>query len=135
MRPVATLPCLKEGSWEMLTGYFREIPRLPIHRRADGRAVRYLRNAPRTSDADPNQAFDVDAIVFPAFGSDAKADLRPLSNAEALNRLFPHFYALKQRLRDTDIDRIIAWIEKIRCFGLSSRSLRRSVELVHRLWA
>jgi hypothetical protein len=134
MRPVATLPCLKEGSWGLLAEYFREIPRLPVHRRADGRAVRYLRSAPRTSDVDPNRTFNIDAIVFPAYAADAKAELRTLSSAEALNRLFPHFYALKQHLRNTDIDRIIAWIGKIRCFGLSSSSLPRSVELVHGLW-
>jgi hypothetical protein len=135
MRPVPTLPCLKEGAWGLLAGFFPQIAHLPVHRRPDGRAVRYLRTTPRATDVDPRRAFDVDAIIFPTHAAGAVAELRPLASADALNLLFPHFYAVTPRMRDSDVDRLIAWIDDVRCYRLASPSLGRSVELVRGLWA
>jgi hypothetical protein len=65
VQPAAVSIGLKEGAWEVLAPYAPCSHALPIHLRADGRAIRYLPPLREALPAGHHQRYGVRAIVFP----------------------------------------------------------------------
>jgi hypothetical protein len=126
VRGIPTCIGLKTGSWKVLGRAFPEIERLPVHLRADGQEVRYLR-PPASALASSQEPFRVRAIVFPSYARGADAHLKPIGAAEALTRLTQAGYDLPGRLDDEVVDRLVVWISAIPCFELGYGSLTEAI--------
>jgi hypothetical protein len=133
IRPVPAPPCLKAGAWELLRKYYPDIGRLPTHRRADGRALRYLEGVPRPAEWNGHSRNCVLTLVFVTYDPTGATQVRPLTCTEALARLFGHLYVLPDRLEPSDVDALLAWVKTARCLSLSSASLEYSINAVREL--
>jgi hypothetical protein len=76
-------PTVKSGAWEMVNKIYPELNDAIIHRRPDGKRVRYLKPA-RIAQ---NGSYPVGWIIFIKRNSDGPANLKPLSRVDALSRL------------------------------------------------
>jgi hypothetical protein len=76
-------PTVKSGAWEKVNKIYPELNDALIHRRPDGKRVRYLKPA-RTVK---NGRCPVGWIIFIKRNSDGPANLKPLSRVDALGRL------------------------------------------------
>jgi hypothetical protein len=105
----------KSGSWQVLRKYYRDIDALPIYRRADGRAVRYL--LPQGAQA---TAFDpgglVRAVVFPRYTPGQAANLSDISAGDALCRLTEAGYDVEGGLDRQSVGALIEWIGRHPCY-------------------
>ncbi len=114
--------CLKEGSWLPLAGHVPDLAWLPIHTRLDRKTVRYL---PLTEEA--AEGVVVTDIVFPQFVPGVPSSLRVPGRAEALTRLIESCVPLAEPLGPSLLERLIGWIEGIRCVTLRHGDLEIAV--------
>lgn len=121
IQPVPVSLSIKTGSWALLRKAFPSLETLPIHRQADGTQVRYLPPS-RGRPTDPRE-FKLRAIVFPRYGSQDRTGLRAMGPAEALYRLAEAGYAVPGSLDGAIVSQLIAWLNRIPCFGLGVRDL------------
>jgi hypothetical protein len=76
-------PTVKSGAWEMVNKIYPELNDAIIHRRPDGKRVRYL----KPERIVKNGRCPVGWIVFIKRNSDGPANLKPLGRVDALGRL------------------------------------------------
>lgn len=128
--PVPLAICVKSTGWNVLERYFPVLPTLPVHRRDDGKIVRYI-PPPATALAQP--PLPVRHIVFPRHSQDETTELKPISRSEALARLMDQCLALRQHFDAGNIAELVGWIGKIRCYSLTFSSLDDAADLVIRM--
>ena len=132
-RVVRCLPaglCIKRGACTVLQRHYPQLPSLREWRRPDGKLVRYLTPERDVPWAPGDAAVAVHWIVFPHYGPDRPTALRPLARHEALPRLLRGTYFVSGTLDKHNLERFIAWIERIDCFDLPLSSLDEAAELI-----
>jgi hypothetical protein len=125
--PVPIAICVKSTGWDLMARYYPEISTLPIHRRGDGKVVRYI---PPPAGAAQQPPAPVSHIIFPRYDKDAPTELKPIARSEALRRLMGECQALRQRLDRENVANLIRWIAGIDCYALTFSSLDEAAELV-----
>jgi len=126
--PVPLAVCVKSTGWELMSRYFSELPTLPIHRRNDGKRVRYV--PPRAVQKEPAQ---VSHIFFPLYCKDSPTRLVAVSRSDALARLMDQCLALRLRLDRDNVKKLVDWIAGIDCYALTFSSLDDAVACVRRI--
>jgi len=127
--PVPLAICVKSTGWNVLERYFPNLPSLPVHRRDDGKIVRYI---PPPAAALSQPPVPVSHIIFPRHSKDESTELTPISRSEALAKLMDQCLALRQRLDYGNIAELVRWIHKIKCYSLTFSSLDEAADLVIR---
>ncbi|HET7085338.1 MAG TPA: hypothetical protein VFI23_11245 [Rhizomicrobium sp.] len=127
--PVPLAICIKSTGWDLMSRYYPELETLPIHRRDDGKLVRYV--PPRAANVQkaPGQ---VRHIFFPRYTKDEATQLTPLSRSGALARLMDQCIAFRLRLDPASVKELVRWIAGIDCYALNFSSLDEAVALVDR---
>ncbi|SMF79509.1 Hpr(Ser) kinase/phosphatase [Tistlia consotensis] len=123
-RPLPFALCLKPGAWRLLADRFPGLAALPVHRRPDGKRVRFL---PPPAPPGPRAGLPVGWIVFPRRVEVGEAALLPLSRAEALARLLGESYSLGDGLDARKVERLVGWIAAVPCFELRLAGLDDAV--------
>ena len=127
--PVPLAVCVKSTGWDVMAHYYPEIPTLPIHRRNDGKVVRYV---PPPAAAVQKSSGLVSHIFFPQYAKDETTRLEPLARSDALGRLMEQCLALRQRLDGDNVRELVRWIAAIDCYTLRFSSLDDAVALVEK---
>ena len=105
-----------------------EIPTLPIHRRNDGKVVRYVPPNPAAIQSEPAL---ISHIVFPRYVAGEPTRLEPLSRSAAFTRLMDQCVALSRRLDHDNVSDMMSWIAKIDCYALTFSSLDEAVAAIN----
>ncbi len=134
VRPAPVSIGLKEGSWEVLAPYDPRIPDLPIHRRADGRTIRYLPPRRQPPGEGLHGSYRVRALIFPAYQTGRETALTPLDPGEALCRLTRAGYDTTETLDAERVAWLVDWIRERDCFELGYSSLPEAVDRVRGLF-
>jgi hypothetical protein len=124
--PVPLAICVKDTGWDLVAPHYPEFARYPVHNREDGKCVRYI-------PPPANQALrpaPVSHIVFPRYQKDSPNELVPIARPEALGRLMEECVALRRRLDQEDVEKLVAWIAGIHCFTLTFSSIDDAVRLI-----
>lgn len=124
VRPVPLATCVKSTAWDLMSRYYPELPTLPIHRRDDGKVVRYVRPHPDRIQKAPAL---VSHIFFPRYVAEQTTQLVPLARSDALARLMDQCLALRLRLDQGSVAELIRWIAGIDCYALTFSSLDEAV--------
>lgn len=132
VRPVACGICTKSGAWEALEIRFPRLRRRMIESRPDGQSVRYIL-PPEYPVTNIDARVPVGSIVFPRYRPDEPTAMNPIGQGTALRRLMDCFVALRGRLDDADVHRLVAWISNIPCYDLQVSSLNEAVWLLGHL--
>jgi hypothetical protein len=117
--PVPYALGIKAGSWPLLMELHPTLMQTAVHRREDGKTIRYL-NPPRRSYTQP---WPVRWIVFPGRTASATSDIRPLTQLEGLQRVFEHCCAIPHNLAMADVQNLIDWSRDIRFFDMAVADL------------
>jgi coenzyme PQQ synthesis protein D (PqqD) len=135
VRPMPFRICLKSGSWPLLQQRIAGLMQEPIHRRLDGKQVRYCLPPNHLTTA-PSSSIPaaVSGIVFPHRGESGRtAFLVPLSPADAAIRLIGEFCPLGGDLSPGKIDRFLRWLAAIPCLELRFSSLDEGSKVIEEL--
>lgn len=124
VRPVPLATCVKSTAWDLMSRYYPELPTLPIHRRDDGKVVRYVPPNPARTQKTPAL---VSHIFFPRYVEGMATQLRPLARSDALAQLMDQCLALRLRLNQGSVEELIRWIAGIDCYALTFSSLDEAV--------
>lgn len=95
-------PTVKSGAWEIIERIHPELSDLPIHRRLDGKRVRYLKPSRVARD----NSYPVGWIVFIRRNSRAEVNLKPLGRIDALGRLLKGSFSPSEKLTQAAFDAI-----------------------------
>ncbi len=128
IRPIPTALCLKPGSVPPLLPLAPDLARVPAHRRADGRLVRFLpvaRTAPAGGDPVP-----MCGILFPRFIPGAAPVLEPLARRDAAARLLSLFFCRDGTIAPGDLDRVIALAGAAPAFGFQHGGIADALPLL-----
>jgi hypothetical protein len=128
VRPVPFGICLKDGAWDLLSTRIPGLATLPVHRRLDGKRVKYL-----LSESASDARHPACAVIFPSRREDGPAKLIRLSPAATLARLAPEFCPLGGELDDERVDRLIGWIRGMTCFEMRYSTLDDGIKTVGEL--
>jgi len=127
--PVPLAVCVKSTGWELMSRYFPELPTLSIHRRNDGKRVRYVPPRAGATQKEPARASH---IFFPLYSKDEPTSLTHVPRSDALARLMDQCIALRLHLDQGSVKRLVDWIAGIDCYALTFSSLDEAVDLVQR---
>ena len=130
VRSIPTGLCIKRGAYAVLQPHYPRLPSLPEWRRPDDRRARYLMPGDDLHWARPDAAVAVRWIVFPRYHPDRGTALLPLPRHEALARLLRGVCFLSGSLDERNLEKLIAWIERIDCFELPLSSLDAATALL-----
>ena len=119
--------CVKDTAWDLMSRYYPELPTLAIHRRDDGKVVRYV---PPSAAAVYRGTARVSHIFFPRYSKGEPTRLKPLARSEGLAMLMDQCLALRQRLDHGNVRELVRWIGAIDCYSLPFSSLDEAVALV-----
>lgn len=125
--PVPLAICVKDTGWDLMTRYHPNLALRPIHRRADGKVVRYVAPPPSAATQPPRP---VRHIVFPRYMPNVPTVFSPVARAEALGRLMDECIALRQRLDLPGVMALIDWIAGIECHQLVFSSMDEAVACI-----
>jgi len=123
VRPLPFPICVKSGAWDVVAQRFATLRRQPIHRRPDGKRVRYLYGGGASGNGPIGPRYDVTAIVFPTWTKGAATALVTLPRPQALRTLLAGFCPLGDGLAATDIARLVTWIARLDCYELRFSAL------------
>jgi hypothetical protein len=127
VRPMPLAFCAKRTGWEVMARYFPDILRAPMHRRLDGKDVRYVAPPANLVQHTPQR---VSHIIFPHYEADEETRLVPVSRADALRRLMDECLALRTRLKVEDVRKLMDALSRIDCYALTFSSLDEAVHLI-----
>ena len=130
VRSLPTGLCIKRGAYPVLEPDYPQLPSLPEWRRPDGKQARYLMPGHDLPWAAPDATAAVHWIVFPRYDPDRGTALLPMPKHEALARLLRGVCFLSGALDKQNLDKLIAWIERIDCFELPLSSLDEATALI-----
>ena len=127
VQPMPLAFCAKRSGWDVMARYFPEILEAPMHRRGDGKDVKYAAPPPALVQHTPAR---VSHIIFPQYKADADTQLVSVPRADALRRLMDECLALRTRLNLHHAQRLIDALCGIDCYALTFSSLDEAVALV-----
>ena len=130
VRPIPLAVCVKSTGWDLMTPLFPNLPKLKVHRRGDGKIVRYVPPPPFRHGTRRDRTYPVRAIIFPKYVAGAETTLTPLSPVDALGRLMEECLVVPVPLTLRRIRRLVRWIGQIRCYDLKMSSLEQALTLV-----
>lgn len=134
LRPVPLSIGLKPGAWPVLSSFVPGLEHLPIHRRGDGKRIRYLPPSLGSTEAVTGQALDPVALVFPRYVAGSPLRLRSLDSADALCRLADAGYdTASGRLTTQGAAELVRWIGGLKSFELEYQDLEGAGSLVKEL--
>jgi hypothetical protein len=115
---VPACPCVKEPAWPLVEPFVPELRARRVHRRADGKTVRYP--PPPCDPRDPALArsWPVRWIVFPRYAAGGGTRLLRLDRVEALRRLLAETPAMRVDLDSPFVRRLVDWIAGVDCNAL-----------------
>jgi len=119
--PVPLAMCVKSTGWDVLASFYPELARMPVHRRGDGKIVRYLR--PPIDPAKLSASYAVSRIVFPRYVPGCSTTLRPLGAVEGLRRLLSECVSMPNGLTMDIVATMADWIAHVRCQELAQSSI------------
>ena len=120
---------IKPGAVPVLARLCPEVAGLDVHRREDGRQVRYL-VPPAQRRVSPDDARPARWLIFPRYEPDVRTELRPIAPSDALRRLLHECTSLPLLFDETRVERLIRWMRTMACFELPMSSLDEAVECV-----
>ena len=129
-RPIPLAICVKSTGWDLMAPFFPKLKTLKVHRRGDGKIVRYIPPPPFKLGSRRERIYPVRRIVFPKYIAGSETALTPLSRVEALNRLMEECLAIPVPLTLRRIQRLVRWIKGIDCYDLKMSTLDQAVRLV-----
>lgn len=130
VRPVPICLGLKHGSWGVLTRSYPRLNDLPIHRRADGQAVRYLSPPLCTLPDSTEIGYPAACIVFPNHRADGVTTLISIPPAEALCRLTNAGYDVTGGLDASRVEELVQWVDQLNCYELRITGIEAAVSLI-----
>lgn len=122
---------IKASAWSLLTSRYPSLDRAAIHRRQDGKAIRY-HSPPRENYALPRT---VCWVVFPHRSANPTSAIRPLARLEGLQRLFEHCCAIPHSLTHRDVRSLIQWSSRVSFLDMKVADLNSATALLHRVAA
>lgn len=125
--PMPLAICSKSTGWEIMQRYYPDLHQLPIHRRDDGKLVRYI---PPPSGSVRQRPAPVSHIIFPRYQAGAVSELRRLTRSDALGRLMAECMAASERFDLAKVRELVDWIAQTECFSLTFSSLDEAVASV-----
>jgi hypothetical protein len=111
-------PTIKSGAWGMISKLRGNLAGSIVHKRQDGKRVRYLKVSPRADSG----SFPVGWIVFLNRTPDAPATLAPLGQLETLSRVMNGSYAAGGKLTQKTFAAIKRTVIEARSFELTYSS-------------
>ncbi len=128
VRPVPLALSVKPGAADALLPRFPHLAQLPVHRREDDQAVRYL---PPPGPTLPDDApLPISWLVFPRYTPAQRTILRPLARPQALRMLLKECLVLPRALDRESVEQLVRWFRAVECFELSTGNLDEAVRLV-----
>ncbi len=121
VRPVPLAMCVKSTGWDVLAPFYPELTSLPVHRRGDGKIVRYLR--PPIEPAQLRASYAVSRIVFPRYVPGCATTLWPLGAVEGLRRLLGECVSTPTGLTMDLVATMVDWIGHVHCAELEQSSI------------
>jgi hypothetical protein len=121
---------VKAAAWDLLQPLYPGLQALPVHKRADGKIVKYLPPPSGSMAADPNAPCRVHSIVFPRYVAGGTNELAPLPRVDALYRLLDECVAMRLHLAPAQVQGLVDWLATVRCHSLSYRDLPTAVGLL-----
>jgi coenzyme PQQ synthesis protein D (PqqD) len=125
--PVPLAVCVKSTAWDLMSRYYPDIHGLPMHRRDDGKQVKYVR--PRSESVQKRPA-QVSHIFFPRYAKDHPTELVAVSRLDALARIMDQCLALRLQMTPESVKELVRWISGIETYTLTFSSLDEAVALV-----
>ncbi|SJM90414.1 PqqD family peptide modification chaperone [Crenothrix polyspora] len=125
--PLPTPMTIKEGSWALLDGYYPNLRGLPTYQRL-GRPTRYLPPPQSVSSSKIPLAY----LVFPRVSATEPAQLRPISQLEALQRLLAANSSLPQTLTPSTVNQLTRWLRTVPAFELVYHQLETGMDIIER---
>jgi hypothetical protein len=129
VRALPLAMCFKDTGWDVVSGYFEGFDQLPVHRRVDGKIVKYL-PLPEERCADAARTYPVKAIVFPKYTPGQANKFEPLSKTQALDRLFRECMSIPNELTEEAVSRIVDWIKGVDCHTLEFSELNSAASTI-----
>jgi hypothetical protein len=127
--PVPLAVCVKSTGWELMSRYYPQVAKMPTHRRADRKEVRYVPPPPGSLLQKPAR---VSHIFFPLYTAGQPTRLTPVTRSDALARLMDQCLAFRMQLTPEGIGKLIEWITTVDCYALDFSSLDEAVALVRK---
>ncbi len=128
IRPVPVCFAIKEGSWPVLQSRFPVLATLPVHRRLDGRLVRYL--PPVSRDGAAPSALPVVRIVFPRYRAGFSTRIESVSTAQALCRIADAGYDDIDLFDSDVVSELIDWLASVPCHSLEYSDIDEAIDAV-----
>ena len=127
VRPMPLAFCAKRSGWDVMARYFPRIMDVPMHRRFDGKDVRYVAPPPERVQ---HRSGRVSHIVFPKYEANKETRLTLVPRADALRRLMEECLALRTHLSVELVQKMIDSLSRIDCYALTFSSLDEAVGLI-----
>lgn len=121
-------PALKRGSWDLVDGMRETIGAAPIHRRLDGKRVRYIASIPYA----PREAVPLGTIVLLRRRRKGPVAICEAEPARVLSELFAGAFTPAQRLGLPQFETLLGAIRGARAVELSYSRLDEAVETLSR---
>ena len=119
---------IKSTGWDVIAPYYPQIEALPVHLRADAKAIRYV---PPPSGKVARDPAPVSHIIFPRYDKDGPpARLARCGAVRSAGWIMGECLAVRERLTDHNVGELIAWIGRVDCHQLTFTSLEKAVDLV-----
>lgn len=128
-RPAPFAAAAKSGAWDLLAARMPDLAKAPVHRRADGQLVRYLR--PASLEALPPAPLDV--VLLLQREADAAPALKPVHPLDALVALLDSAFSRKGAAEGETLSALASRLEAAACFRLTYSDLDRAVVAVEGL--
>ena len=132
IRAVPLALTVKPGAVDVLEPLYPGLAGLPVHRREDGKQVRYLPPPASALPADA-AAHPLNWIVFPRYTPGVGTQLRALSKPEALERLLACCLSLPEWLTPDSVERLVALLRAAETHELVLASLPEGVRALQTL--
>jgi hypothetical protein len=119
-------PALKPGSWTIAEKYYPALGKSGVHRRPDGKRVRYLENAP----AALKPGVPAGWIIFIQRAPDIPARLVPLGQVETIGKLIDGSYSPGGKLSDQGFQAIKQTLNTAEAFELQYSDAAQARDLI-----
>ena len=122
-------PAIKSGAWKMIGRIRPDLRTAPVHKRPDGKRVRYLNVGKLAQD----RKYAVDAIFFIQRRSSQPAQLEPLAQVDALRRLVAGSFVRDGKLTQQSCDAIRRTLNNARLFDLTYTDVAQACDAIAEL--
>jgi len=123
-------PAVKAGAWPLVAGFRDDVGDTPVHKRPDGRSVRYVR--PRRYA--PAITYPVRAVVFLHRHASGSTVLDPVEPFDALSRLIGGALSADHTMTPGRLKALERCVSGARLLELSYARLDDAVSTLERMW-